>query len=103
MIDLHPTLDLYPGEKLTISFDWDFFWRESRGDGVYQISGMPLRTGIGGSRYVGNSPAITAVWNPTRHLSVLTSYVHFSPGPYFAANPPDKETDYVTVWLDYKF
>ena len=103
MIDLHPTLDLYPGEKLTISFDWDFFWRESRGDGVYQISGMPLRTGIAGSRYVGNSPAVTAVWNPTRHLSVLTSYVHFSPGPYFAANPPDKETDYVTVWLDYKF
>jgi hypothetical protein len=103
MIDLHPTVDLYPGEKLTISFDWDFFWRESRGDGVYQISGMPLRTGIGGSRSVGNSPAVTAVWNPTRHLSVLTSYVHFSPGPYFAANPPDKETDYVTVWLDYKF
>jgi hypothetical protein len=103
MIDLHPTLDLYVRDKFTISFDWDFFWRESLGDGVYRISGAPLRRGVGGSRYVGNSPAVTAVWNPTRHVSVLTSYVHFFPGPFFEANPPDKQTDYVTLWLDYKF
>jgi hypothetical protein len=103
MIDLHPTLDLYAGEKVTLSLDWDFFWRESLGDGVYRISGTPLRRGVGGSRYVGNSPALTAVWNPTRHLSVLAQYVHFFPGPYFQANPPDKNTDYFTVWLDYKF
>jgi hypothetical protein len=103
MIDLHPTLDLYAGKKLTVSFDWDFFWRESLGDGVYRISGVPLRAGVGGGRYVGNSPALTVVWNATRHLSMLTSYVHFFPGPYFQANPPDKETDYFTLWLDYKF
>jgi hypothetical protein len=46
---------------------------------------------------------VTAVWNPTRHVSILTQYVHFFPGGYFRANPPDKETDYLTVWLDYKF
>jgi hypothetical protein len=103
IIDLHPTIDLYAGKKLTMSFDWDFFWRESLGDGVYRISGTPLRTGVGGARYVGNCPAVTVVWNPTRHLSVLTSYIHFFPGPYFQANPPDKDTDYFTVWLDYKF
>jgi hypothetical protein len=34
---------------------------------------------------------------------VLTSYIHFFPGAYFQANPPDKNTDYFTVWLDYKF
>jgi hypothetical protein len=52
---------------------------------------------------VGNSPAATVVWNATRHLSVLASYVHFFPGPFFEANPPNKNTDYCTVWLDYKF
>jgi hypothetical protein len=103
MIDLHPTLDLYAGEKVILSIDWDFFWRESLGDGVYTIAGTPERTGIGGSRYVGNSPAVTAVWNATQHLSVLTQYVHFFPGAYFQANPPDKNTDYFTVWLNYKF
>jgi hypothetical protein len=103
MIDLHPTLDLYPSDKVTVSFDWDFFWRESLGDGVYRISGTPLRPGIAGSRYVGNSPAATVVWNPTRHVSLLASYVHFFPGSFFKDNPPDKGTDYFTLWLDYKF
>lgn len=103
MIDLHPTLDLYVGKKVTVSFDWDFYWRESLGDGVYAISGAPLRKGVDGSRFVGNSPAVTVVWNPTRHVSLLASYVHFFPGPFFRDNPPDKNTDYFTVWLDYKF
>src|SRR5262249_51491028 len=83
MIDLHPVLDLHPNDKVTVSVDCDFFWRESLGDGVYSISGMPLRPGIAGPRYVGTSPAITAVWNPSRHLSLLASYVHFAPGPFF--------------------
>jgi hypothetical protein len=39
----------------------------------------------------------------TRHLSVLTQYVHFFPGAFFKDNPPDKNTDYFTLWLDYKF
>ena len=103
MIDLHPTLDLYAGEKVTLTFDWDFFWRESLGDGVYRLSGTPLRPGIGGARYVGNAPAATIDWNATRNLSVLASYVHFFPGPFFDVNPPNKGTDYFTVWLDYKF
>jgi len=103
LIDLHPTLDLYPGEQVTLSFDWDFFWRKSLGDGVYRISGSPLRPGIGGGRYVGSSPAITALWNPTRHVSMLASYVHFFPGPFFTANPPNKATDYFTTWLNYEF
>ncbi len=80
MIDLHPTLDLYAREKLTVSIDWDFFWRESLGDGVYRISGTPLRRSVGSACYVGNSPAITVVWNPTRQLSLLASYVHFFRG-----------------------
>ena len=103
LIDLHPTLDLYAGEKLSVSFDWDFFWRESLGDGVYRISGTPLRGAAGGARYVGNSPAITVVWNPTRHISLLASYVHFFPGPFFRDNPPNKDTDYFTTWLNYEF
>ena len=28
---------------------------------------------------------------------MLTSYVHFFPGPYFQANPPNKDTDYFTT------
>ena len=103
LIDVHPTFDLTPGEKVTLGFDWDFFWRENLGDGAYRLSGSPLRPGIAGARYLGSSPAATLTWNPTRHVSVITSYVHFFPGPFFESNLPDKNTDYYTIWLDYKF
>ena len=45
IIDLHPTLDLTLTEKLTVSADWNFFWRESLGDGVYRLSGIPAASG----------------------------------------------------------
>lgn len=104
LIDLHPVLDLHFGEKLTLSADWDFFWRESLGDGVYHLSGS-LLTGSKGSseRFVGNSPALTLVWTPTRHITVLTSYVHFFPGPFLKQTTPGKELDYFTAWITYKF
>src|SRR5207244_5608154 len=59
MIDVHPTLDLYAGEKVTVSFAWDFFWRESLGAGVYRLSGTARRKDDGRARSVGNSPAAT--------------------------------------------
>ncbi len=103
LVDVHPTIDLTLNDETKLSFDWDFYWRESLNDGAYRISGTPLRPGVDGARYLGNSPAATLVWTPTRHITVLTSYVHFFAGPFFETNPPDKSTDYLTTWVDYKF
>jgi hypothetical protein len=103
LIDLHPTLDLYASQTVSLSVDWDFFWRESLGDGVYNLGGFPARPGVAGGRYVGNSPALTVAWTPTQHVTVLASYVHFFPGSFFEANPPDKQTDYFTTWVNYLF
>jgi hypothetical protein len=102
IIDLHPVLDLNFGEKLTTTADWNFFWRESLDDGIYSLSGVPLRPGTPSrARYIGSSPSLTAAWKATRHVTVLASYVHFLAGPYLKENPPAKDIDYVTVWIDY--
>lgn len=103
LIDLHPTLDLTFNEETKFTFDWDFYWRESLEDGVYQLNGNPLRPGIDGARYVGSSPAATLTWTPTRHITMVASYVHFFTGPFFESNPPDKDISYFTTWIDYKF
>jgi hypothetical protein len=104
LIDLHPTLDLTINEKLTLSADWNFFWRQSLGDGVYRLSGSLLASGTDSeSRYVGSSPALTLVWNPARHVTVLASYVHIFPGEFLKETTPGKPVDFVTTWLTYKF
>jgi hypothetical protein len=46
---------------------------------------------------------MTVIWNVTRHVSLLASYVHFLSGSFFVVNPPNKGTDYFTTWLNYEF
>lgn len=104
IIDLHPTLDLHLTETLTISADWNFFWRESLHDGVYRLSGSLIASGQPNeARFIGSSPAVTAVWSPQRHITFLVSYVHVFPGEFIEQATPGKPIDYVTGWLTYKF
>ena len=104
MIDLHPVLALYPTEKVLLIADWDFFWRESLSDGLYTFAVTPLRpAGRSDARFVGSSPSLTLAWTPTRHLTILASYVHFFAGPFLKETPPGKDIDYFTTWVDYKF
>ena len=99
IIDLHPTLDLTLTDKLTFSADWNFFWRQSLDDGVYRLSGSLLASGqTSRARYIGSSPAATLVWNPARYVTVLASYVHVFPGPFFKETTPGKAVDYVTTF-----
>ena len=103
-IHLHPSLDLHLSEKLKTTFDWGFFWRTSVDDALYSISTFPIRSSrVSRERYSGSAPAVTVVWDPTRHVSVLASYVHAFPGPFFKADPPGKAVDFFTTWVTYKF
>jgi hypothetical protein len=104
IIDLHPVLDLQFGEKVTTAVDWNFFWRQSLDDGIYSLSGVPIRPGTPSrARYIGSSPSVTTAWKATRHVTIVASYVHFFDGPYLQHNPPSKDIDYFTVWFDYMF
>jgi hypothetical protein len=104
IIDLHPTLDLQLSEKVMLSADWNFFWRQSLDDGVYRLSGSLLASGQNSkARFIGSSPALTLVWNPQRHVTVLMSYVHVFPGQFIKDSTEGKPIDYFTTWLTYKF
>lgn len=104
IIDIHPVIDFNLGEKITMTADWNFFWRESLDDGIYSLSGALLRPGTPSrARFIGSSPSFTTVWKATRHVTVLASYVHFFAGAYLKETPPSKDTDYVTVWFDFTF
>ncbi len=55
LINLHPSLTLSPADRLTLTIDWDFFWRESIHDGVYNNAGALVRSGRNSaSRAIGN-------------------------------------------------
>lgn len=103
-IDLNPCLDLHLIDRLTLTLDWDFFWRESIHDGLYNNAVALVRSGKSSkASYTGSMPQAQLLWDIDRHLSLVAIYGHFFAGRFLAESGSGKDIDYVTTWLTYKF
>ena len=81
--DLYPRIEIPVSPRLVVTAGWVMFWRHQRGDGLYAFSGRLLRSGRETqSRFVGNSPGFTLVWEPSRRLSILGHVSAFTAGPF---------------------
>jgi hypothetical protein len=103
-IDLNPCIDLHMTDELTLSVDWDFFWRESIDDGIYNSSVTLVRSGRNSAaRYIGSQPQAQLQWNIDRHITFNAIYAHFFAGPFLKETGSAKDVDYFTAWMTYKF
>lgn len=101
-IDLHPSVDVALAKRLTVSGDWDVFWRESVGDGQYNAFGA-LQVPANGNRerFVGSQASATAVLRLNEHLAVIVNYGHFFTGPFVRQMGLSRGLDYLTLWADF--
>lgn len=98
-IDVHPMLDLHVLPNLQLTLDWDFFWRESTRDSIYQVSGAPLVSGAANDhRYVGSQGSLQVTWRPERHVEIVGAYEHFFAGPFLRDASRDG-VDFLAIWL----
>ena len=103
-IDAHPSLEFHPAQRLTISADIDFFWRESTHDGVYNIGQTPVRSGTnGGPSYIGSQTTTQMEWRLHRHVTWTVNYAHFFAGAFLHDNPPGKDVNYFSSWMSFRF
>ena len=102
LVDVHPALTLNPAEELAITLDWDFFWRESLGDGLYLPSTMLQVPGAGNpARYVGSQGAVLINWQATRHIALAATYSHFFTGEFLRLARLGNDVDFVGLWISY--
>jgi hypothetical protein len=103
-IDVNPCIDLHFTDRVTLSVDWDFFWRESIHDGIYNNGVALVRSGKNSSaRYIGSQPQAQLQWNIDRHITFVAIYAHFFTGPFLEDTGSSQDVDYITVWITYKF
>jgi hypothetical protein len=103
-VSFDPLVVLHLRKNLTLTQDWDFFWRESLNDGIYGVGGNFLRPGLPDQgRYIGSQPSSVAIWRFRRHWEVVLIYTHFFPGPFLENSGPHEPVNYVSTWLDFKF
>jgi len=104
IIDVHPGIELQLTKRLSFVGDWDFFWRESTGDGLYNNALKLVRTGNSSSaRYVGSQAQAMLQWSPWRHLSASLVYAHFFAGEFLTEGPAGKDVNYASAWVTFRF
>ncbi len=83
IVNLQPSVDFDLGSGLSIELLAAFFWRQSRGDGIYDIPGGLIRP-AGGSRArrIGGQFEVSAGWQASATLSFAVSLSAFRPGTF---------------------
>lgn len=103
-IDVHPSLDLALRRNLALNFNWDCFWRESTGDGVYGPAVNLIQSGqTSNARYVGNQTEVMLGWQLDRHITLTADYAHFFAGDFLKETTPGKDVDYFSAWITFRF
>jgi len=89
IINLHPSVDFDLGDGASLELVAARFWRESPGDGIYDIPGDIIRP-AGGSeaRHIGDQLEISVAWQATTLLSFAASLSAFRPGSYIRDTGP---------------
>jgi hypothetical protein len=102
---LQPVLSLQPSAALRIRSGWAFFWRQSRGDGLYGVAGNLLVPANGaGARYEGTRPIAQVDWQMTRHASLHVNADYYFTGPFGKqAESAPSSLSYFSVWAAYRF
>lgn len=104
LIDVIPAVQFTLSKQLSISLENYFFWRQSRGDGLYS-PGAALTKSANSSRarFVGTQPLVTLQYTLDRHITITATYSHFAPGRFIKETPPGENVNYFTAYVKYRF
>jgi hypothetical protein len=102
--NVHPFVTIWPHDDVSITADWDFFWRLETADGVYSPSGRILRAPNGSTaRYVGSAVSLNATWQVDPRVALTGIYTHFFPGKFIRQTGPARDIDFVELTMKVTF
>lgn len=103
IMDLHPTVQLAPLESVTLTLGYNWLWRYSVTDAIYDPPGrVSIRGEANASRFIGSTAEASAEWKIHRYLTLSAAYVHLFRGG-FIKDAGGHDVDYAGVWLTFKF
>jgi hypothetical protein len=104
LMDVHPLLMLTLRENVTCDFDWGWFWRENKNDGLYLIGGALIRPSDGSrGRYIGSQPNFELRWRLDLHTTIAINLAGFITGSFLKDTGPAGNVAFSNVGITYKF
>jgi hypothetical protein len=97
-----------PFAHVETSIGWDWFWRYSTGDGLYALSGLPVRgTTLNGrvvtDRYIGQLGDTEIRWSPAAHLIFAFNFAGIINGGYLNHSGASNNITYINSGVTYRF
>jgi Alginate export len=104
IVDVHPGIELKLTRRVSFVGDWDFFWRESTDDGIYNNALKLVRSDNRSyARYIGSQVQAMLQWSIDRHFTASAVYAHFFAGDFLKETPPGNDVNYFSAWVTYRF
>ncbi len=104
LIAVQPSADLKLSRSVSLLLNPAFFWRESTSDGLYNVAGGVIVSGLkSDARYVASQASTQLRWSMTRNLTWFTEFGHFFPGEFLKEATPGRNLNYWTGWLDIRY
>lgn len=80
------------------------YWRESTGDGIYDVGGNLIRSDGGSdSRFIGTQAEVALTYEYSRNVDALVSYSVFFPGDFIDDTGPSKTVHFIGTELRFWF
>ncbi|WP_298165983.1 alginate export family protein [Novosphingobium sp.] len=104
IINLHPSIDVNLGRRISLELSGAAFWRETTGDGIYDIPGQLIRASSGSkARHIGNQVELVASWQVSPMLSCSASLSLFAPGAFLRDTGPSRTIGMAGLETAFKF
>lgn len=104
IMDLHPSFTMQIGRSASITADADYFWRQSKRDGIYDMPGNLIVSGRDSrSRHIGAHAGVIVEWDACRYLRFTANYLRFSPGAFLRDVGLGRTVNFVGLWATFRF
>lgn len=104
LLNVHPGVTVNLGSRVTASVDAVLYWRESRGDGLYNAGGALIRSpGLARSRHIGTQADAVLAYRHDAYLTVELTYARFWSGAFLRDTGPAEDVDYVSLLSRFRF
>lgn len=104
LIQVRPSITVYPRKDIAVSLTGGAFWRQSTADGIYGVPGNLVRSGKGSdARFIGNQVELSVAWQATAELNLSASLSAFEPGRFISDTGPAQTITLISVMATYRF
>ena len=104
LVSLHPSVQLFPTEKLKLNLEWAAFWRASENDGFYSPPRFLVRPSDGiADKHIGSQLALKTQYELCSHWSVDFEMSYFIAGDFLKASGNSENIFHIAPTVSYKF